>query len=150
MKEIPVVYYDTNNAWFTSPNFSDLFFKHFVPEVKHYQENVLRIAPEEVKALLLLDNAPAHPDAEKLVSADGKLCIIFLPPNTTSITQPMDLGIMVSCKRLYRQKCLDEGLVVIEEEEDLEEDTRGQRPLMNIDTNDIKSDIYNFVSGWKD
>ena len=107
MKEIPNVYYDTNNAWFTSPNFCDLFFKHFVPEVRHYQENVLHIAPEEVKALLLLDNALVHPDAKKLVSADGKLRMIFLPPNTTSITQPMDLEVIVSCKRFYQQKYLD-------------------------------------------
>ena len=56
----------------------------------------------------------------------------------------------MSCKRFYQQKYLDEVLVVIEEEEDLEEDTRGQRPLRNMKTYDIKSAIYNFVSGWKD
>ena len=31
-----------------------------------------------------------------------------------------------------------------------EEDTRGQRTLKNMKTYDIKSAIYNFVSGWKD
>ena len=90
-----------------------------------YQNNVLRIAPEEVKALRLLDKAPAHTDEEKLVSADGKRRTMFLPPNTTSIIQPMDLGVIVSCKRLYQRKYLDEVLVVIEEKEDLEENTRG-------------------------
>ena len=82
--ELPVVYYNTKNTWFTNPIISDWFFKHFVPEVRHYQENVIRIAPEEDKALLLLDNAPDHPDAEKLISADGKFSIMFLLPNTTS------------------------------------------------------------------
>ena len=102
--------------------------------MRHHQENVLSIAPEEAKALLLLDNAPANPDAEKLVSADGKLCTMFLPLNTTSIIQPMDLSVIASCKRFYQRKYLDEVLVAIEEEED----TRGQRILKNIKTNNIK------------
>ena len=33
MHELPVVYHKEKNAWFTSPCFSDWFFKHFVPEV---------------------------------------------------------------------------------------------------------------------
>ena len=66
--------------------------------MRHYHENVLRIVPEEVNALLLLDSAPAIHDAEKLVIADGKICAMFFPPNTTLIIQPMDLGVIVSCK----------------------------------------------------
>ena len=79
---------------------------------------MLRIAPEEAKDLLLLENAPAQPDAKKLVSADSKIHMMFLPLNTTSIIQPMYLGVIVSCKRFYQQEYLDEVLVVIEEEED--------------------------------
>ena len=45
LHELPLVYYNTDNAWFTSSIFSDWFIKHYVPEVRHYQENVLRIAP---------------------------------------------------------------------------------------------------------
>ena len=85
--------------------------------MRHYQENVLRIAHEEVKALLLLlDNAPAQPDAEKFVGADVNICTMFLQPNTTSIIQPIDLRVIVSCKWFYQWKYLDEVLVVIEEE----------------------------------
>ena len=111
------MYYNTDNARSTGPIFSDWFFKHFVPKVRHYEENVLHIALEEVKALLL-DSALAHPDGEKLVSADDNICTMFLPPNTTSIIQPMDLGVFVSCKRLYQQKYLNDVFVVIEEEDD--------------------------------
>ena len=39
-------------------------------------------------------------------------------------------------------------LLVIEEDEDLKEDTRGQRNLINIKTYNIKSAIYNFASAW--
>ena len=85
-------------AWFTSPIITDWFLKHFFPEVRHYQENVLRILPEEAKDLLLV-NAPAHPDADKLVSADGKIRSMLLPPSKTSIMQTMDIGVIVSCKK---------------------------------------------------
>ena len=61
MHELSVVHYNTKHAWFTSPIISDWFFKHYAPEVRYYQENVLRIASEEAKALPL-DNAPDHPD----------------------------------------------------------------------------------------
>ena len=71
-------------ARFTSPIFSDWFHKHFDLEVRHYQENVLRIAPEEANALLIQDSSSAHKDAEKLVGADGKICTMFLPPLTYS------------------------------------------------------------------
>ena len=61
---------------------------------------MLRIAPEEVRALPL-DNIPAHSDAEKLVSADGKIQTTFLSPNTTSIIQPMDFGVIVALLTVF-------------------------------------------------
>ena len=80
--EILVVSYNTHKAWFASPIFSDWFFKHFVPEVRYYYENVVRIAPEKVKALLL-DSAPANPNAEKFACSDGKIRTMYPQPNTT-------------------------------------------------------------------
>ena len=73
MHELPVVYYNTKNAWFNGAIFEDWFFKHFVPEVRNYQEKVLGIPPNEVRALLLLDNAPAHPCEDRLKTDDGKI-----------------------------------------------------------------------------
>ena len=55
-------------------------------------------------------------------------------------------GLIVSCRRFYQQKYLDEVMVVIMEEEDI----RGQRILRNIRTHNIKSAMYNFASAWKD
>ncbi|KAK3886656.1 hypothetical protein Pcinc_009210 [Petrolisthes cinctipes] len=62
----------------------------------------------------------------------------------------MDQGVIVSCKRCYQRRYLDEVLVVLEEEEDLDEDKRGQRTLNNIKNYNFKSAIYNFASSWKD
>ena len=57
---------------------------------------------DEVKALLLLDNAPAHPSDKSLVAHNGRIRVLYLPANTTSIIQPMDQGVIVSAKRMYR------------------------------------------------
>ena len=44
-----------------------------------------------------MDNCPAHPEIGGLKAIE--LC--FLPPNTTSITQPMDQGVIRSLKAKY-------------------------------------------------
>ena len=41
------------------------------------------------KVLLIVDNCPAHPEIGGLKATE--LC--FLPPKTTSITQPMEQGV---------------------------------------------------------
>jgi len=38
-----------------------------------------------VKALLLLDNAPVHPDAASLISKEGSIKTMFHLPNTTAL-----------------------------------------------------------------
>ena len=149
MDSLPVVYYNTSNAWFNAAIFEDWFFNHFIPEERRYQEEVLHIPNEGVKAILLLDNAPAHPHADKLVSHDERIKVVFLPPNTTALIQPMDQGVIMVCKRWYMRKYLDEVLVVIPEEEDKIEDTRGLQTLQNIKTYNLMSGIFNFVNAWK-
>jgi hypothetical protein len=39
------------------------------------------------KALLILDNAPDH--SNELMSHDGQISVVFLPPNFTPLLQPM-------------------------------------------------------------
>ena len=56
----------------------------------------------EFKVLLLLDNAGGHPD--ELYYEGVK--VEFLPPNTTSVLQPMDQGIIRAFKALYTRNCL--------------------------------------------
>jgi len=50
---------------------------------------------------LILDNASVHGIASDLELKHLK--IIFLPPNTTSMTQPMDAGIIQTIKLRYRK-----------------------------------------------
>lgn len=42
--------------------------------------------------------------------------VIFLPPNVTSIIQPMDQGIIEKSKRLYKKSCLRELLLERDDE----------------------------------
>ena len=70
--------------------------------MKHF----CQVSNIEYKILLLLDNAPAHPSTETLTSADGRVTTCFLPPNSTSILQPMDQGILEAFKRRYKKQLL--------------------------------------------
>ncbi|XP_060844196.1 tigger transposable element-derived protein 6-like [Rhopalosiphum padi] len=57
---------------------------------------------ENRKIILFLDNASSHPDTLNLKN----IKLIFLPPNTTSICQPLDQGIIKNFKVHYRQRLL--------------------------------------------
>jgi len=37
-----------------------------------------------MKAVLLLGNAPSHPNIQFLKSSDGQITCLYLPPNTTT------------------------------------------------------------------
>ncbi|CAK8691374.1 unnamed protein product [Clavelina lepadiformis] len=50
-RDLPVVYYNSKKAWFNSAIFTDWFFSHFVPATRKYQEEVLKISPDDVRAV---------------------------------------------------------------------------------------------------
>lgn len=77
--------------------FKEWFVLEFVVKVKNYLRDVK--LPE--KDVLVLDNAPTHPS--KLACHDVK--VMFLPPNVTSLVQPLDQTVIVNLKRRYRKCC---------------------------------------------
>ena len=83
--------------------FSSWFHEKFVPFV----QEKLRESGTEPKALLIMDNCSAHPDEELLISRDG----LVLPPNVTSLIQPMDQGVLEALKRRYRKSLLQDILL---------------------------------------
>ena len=101
---LPVVYRSQKNAWVDTVIFNDWFQNCFVPDVK----KKLAQLKQEPKALLLLDNCSAHPNEDELVSNDGQIVAKFLPPNVTSLIQPMDQGVLECLKRIYRKSVLRE------------------------------------------
>lgn len=88
VKSLPVIYESNKKAWMTSDIFTRFICK-WDKELRHSKK----------KILLLVDNCPAHPNVEGLSAI--KLC--FLPPNTTSVLQPLDQGIIKSLKVHFRK-----------------------------------------------
>ena len=110
MKLLPVKYTNQKNAWMTTDQFIEWFHNDFVPYVRKELESI----GKEPTAVLVLDNCSAHPDSDDLTSTDGKIFAKFLPPNVTSLIQPMDQGVIESVKRRYKLKLLRK--LVIEDE----------------------------------
>ncbi|XP_069192076.1 tigger transposable element-derived protein 7-like [Procambarus clarkii] len=150
MNKLPVVYYSSKTAWFTGDIFVDWFKKHFCKEVRDFQIKKCGVRQNDVKALLLVDNAPAHVGLDKLTSHDGRIKCMALPPNTTSLIQPMDMGVIYAMKRLYKREMNKEIMVVFESDEDKRQgtDSRGQATLERYQKYSIKEGIYNWAKVW--
>lgn len=96
---LPADYRATKNAWMTTGLFYEWFHKIFVLRDKsHMVANIL-----EVKALLLIDNEPLHPVQSELISEDGKIVTMFIPPNCAALIQPMDPNVVNITKRQYKK-----------------------------------------------
>ena len=92
--------------WMDSSIFNDWFHNSFFPFCR--KALIEKGFPQ--KAILLLDKAPSHPDVNDLTSEDGQITCL---PNTTSVLQPMDQGVLENIKKCYKRdlllRLLDEG-----------------------------------------
>uniref|UniRef100_A0A4W3J4W6 HTH CENPB-type domain-containing protein n=1 Tax=Callorhinchus milii TaxID=7868 RepID=A0A4W3J4W6_CALMI len=104
MKSMPIDYNHSRNARMTSDIFRDWFFNSFVPSVQCH----LRSKGLSEKAVLLLDNSPAHPPAAGLQDTDCQIKVLYLPKNTASKIHPLDLGIIGTFKKNYRTELVKE------------------------------------------
>ena len=59
-----------------------------------------RFLADDQKITLIIDNCPADPSISNLTNVQ----IVFLPPNATSILQPMDQGVIRNLKVHYRER----------------------------------------------
>ena len=75
---------------------------HFKKEARNHWNSV-GLTPDS-KILLLFDNCATHPDA--MVLKSDSVEDYFLPPNTTSLIQPMDQIIIKSFKSHYKSEFL--------------------------------------------
>ena len=79
-------------------------FTYWVRELDH------KFVAQGRQIALIIDNCPAHPDITDLEMIN----LIFLPPNTTSKTQPMDQGVIRALKAHYRAKLVRKQITNIE------------------------------------
>lgn len=101
IKSLPCEYKSQNKAWMDS-----ILFTAWVKKIDGRMKSAGR------NILLLVDNCPSHLPIPDLEAVN----LFFLPKNTTSKLQPMDMGVIRSLKAYYRillvQKmieCIDEG-----------------------------------------
>lgn len=101
-KSLPVKYESNKNSWMTSD-----IFKTWIKEFNK------EMCKEKRKVILLVDNCSAHPKeaAERLTNVR----LEFLPPNTTSVIQPCDQGIIRNLKCSYRSEVVKKILRDIED-----------------------------------
>ncbi|XP_067944942.1 tigger transposable element-derived protein 1-like [Watersipora subatra] len=110
---LPVIWMSNTKAWVTLAVFEDWFFHHFIPEVKLYcRDNRIPF-----KILLVLDNAPGHPP--HLDDFHPHVKVVYLPPNTTSLLQPMDQGVIANFKKYYTRRTYRMALKAVDSDPEM-------------------------------
>lgn len=89
-ESLPVSWYANKKAWMTAS-----IMEQFLIQLNK------KMVIQKRNILLFLDNASSHPNL-KLSNIE----LVFLPPNTTSETQPLDRGIINAIKVQYRKRVL--------------------------------------------
>ena len=99
VKSIPCRYRAQAKSWMSSE-----LFEEWIKELDR------SFSVQKRKIALIVDNCPAHPTVTGLEWIE----LIFLPPNTTSVTQPMDQGVIRALKAKYRSLAVRKQLANLE------------------------------------
>ncbi|CAG5006804.1 unnamed protein product [Parnassius apollo] len=99
VKTLLVDYEANKKAWMTSEIFEKVLRKW---------DSQLR--GNKKKIILFIDNCPTRPQIQNLTN----IKLAFLPPNTTSIIQPIDQGIIKTLKGHYRKLLVEKMVKDIE------------------------------------
>lgn len=87
VRDLPAIWKFNKKAWMTQDIMNEWLLQ--------FDRKMVR---QKRKILLFLDNAASHPREVNLQN----IKVIFLPPNTTSMCQPLDQGIIQNFKFYYR------------------------------------------------
>jgi hypothetical protein len=98
---LPVEYRASRKAWMTSTLFDEWLLKFDK-----------RMRTEKCNVGLILDNYAGH---SVNTAAVRNVSVYFLPPNTTSKTQPMDAGVIKNLKLCYCSQLVRHQLAAHEE-----------------------------------
>lgn len=91
-KNLPVYYFWNKKSWMQVSIFNEVILK--------LNEKMRR---KGRKIVLLLDNAPVHLILDETQEKLDSIVVKFLPPNTTTVLQPCDAGIIHSFKCHYKR-----------------------------------------------
>ena len=98
MKNVPCCYQAHPKSWISSE-----LFEEWVKETD------CNFVAQKRKITLIIDNCPAQPEVPALDWVE----LIFLPPNTTLITQSMDQRVILSLKAKYHSLAVKEQIVAL-------------------------------------
>ena len=101
---LPCRYRSQKKSWMDSTLFEEWVHKL---DVKFQKENR--------KIALIIDNCPAHPTIADL----SNVKLIFLHPSMTSVSQPMDQGVIKCLKAFYHQQLVNLMIKRLEQRQDL-------------------------------
>ncbi|XP_069840890.1 tigger transposable element-derived protein 1-like [Dendropsophus ebraccatus] len=111
--QLPVIWKSNRKAWVTLAVFEDWFNNYFVGSMERYCTS--KDIP--FKVLLILDNAPEHPADVDDFHPNVK--VVYLPPNTTALIQPIDQGVIATFKAYYPRRVIGNALQATEKNKDL-------------------------------
>ncbi|XP_027700865.1 tigger transposable element-derived protein 1-like isoform X1 [Vombatus ursinus] len=94
---LPVIWKSNRKAWVTVDLFNDWLVNHFCPVVQCYCTEY----GYEPKALLVLDGSMGSLSNFDSLQTCIPIEVLFLPPNTASLLQPMDQGVFAVFKAYY-------------------------------------------------
>ncbi|RHY21665.1 hypothetical protein DYB36_011549 [Aphanomyces astaci] len=85
-------------------------------------------------SVVLLDNFASHvnDDSYRIVHEELGSLLCPIPPNATSICQPLDVGVMAPFKRYLRDAWLTEEMIDGEDGDDFDTSTAGQKRLAMV------------------
>ncbi|XP_066970877.1 tigger transposable element-derived protein 1-like [Macrobrachium rosenbergii] len=107
--QLPGIWKASKKARVTVAIFEEWFNDHFLPAIKSY----LKRKGLPFKVLLVLDSALGHPSNLGEIYPNVK--VVYFPPNTTSLLQPMDQGVIASFRAYYTRTTVRNVLRVIED-----------------------------------
>ena len=112
VKDMAVDWYASKNAWMTGEIHHQIMTK---------LNNEMRLSNRHI--LYVCDNASSHQ-----VQEYSHIKFLMLPPNATSIMQPLDQGIILSAKRRYKKKLAERYLACVENNKDANSLPRAPTP----------------------
>ncbi|GBL81919.1 Tigger transposable element-derived protein 4 [Araneus ventricosus] len=104
-KSLPLFYDANSKAWMTA----DIWEK----TLRRWD---LNFSKQKRKVALIADNCTAHCTVDGLKSIE----LVFLPPNSTCVLQPLDQGIIQNFKATYRKLLLQDMISAIDRKEQLQ------------------------------
>ncbi|XP_047724566.1 tigger transposable element-derived protein 1-like [Prionailurus viverrinus] len=113
LNRMPVHWRWNKKAWMASEIFWDWFHNCFIPEAERY----LHSKNLAFRILLILDSAPVHCH-EELENAHPDIEVLFMPPNTASLIQPLSQGIIKAFKAHYTRELYSKAFEALDANEE--------------------------------